>query len=619
MGMPLSRLRALAGGCLVASALWGQSNGEIGLGVVWQTVDGSRDSYQSQYRLGSGLFLAGLSLDLRPWWEGFSRLQLEASGFGAEPDRRLGFSAAWDKEWRLDLSYKRRERFFFSPDWDLGARRDAWALERWYGRLTYDGFSRVRLHLNVRDVRKDGTITGPFYGLGRPYSAQRRVSEELREAFFSLESKGLPVVFVAEQGVSHRLARTRLRPAEGGSAADGSDPDRLAGVRDPGEDKSTSPVTRMAAAFQNARWEVSVDGLYRRGQSASHTLRSEVYSLGDSRWGTAEYRDDLRGHWEGSVQKAGARVGLHLGGGFSLRLRADSEKRETDTWLAGYRTLILSGPGGTVELPMPLEDFGFFDVRDRLAVVEARWQGQGVGATAFRKLGNRKVQWRLSQDAQVQGPERDAEGWGLVASWNFRQKISGEAGGEVGTFEHYVLRVEPNETRRGWLKLRYKPTENLGFGVSVAGEEGENPRSAAALDYRSQDFSFSATLHSAAGGWLDVAFSELRISSDTNISFFAPVRVAGVSSYRLAARTASVRGAWPLSGRLQVEGGAVFVRDRQGTFPFTSHSADLQLSWEYSPALEWSVFATAQAFDAKASDTQDFEARRFGVICRWRF
>ncbi len=604
---------------LTVSPGWSQGTGELGVGYVWQSSRGSKESFASQYALDSGLFLAGISLDLRSWSPGYSRLSLEASGFGAEPFGRARFVAAWDQEWRLELGFTRRERFFSLPSWDFGQRREAWTIERWDGRLVYEGFSWARMQLSVRDVRRHGWLSGPFYGLGRPYVGEGRLAQELREAFFSVESKGLPVRLLLEQGVSHARRHTSMRPGNGGSPADGEDPDTLDGLRSSGDDKSTSPVTRLLASWESGRWDVGVEGLYRKDHGIAERAGWERYALGEGAWGSLAFADALKGQVEGTVKKAEARVGLDVGRGFSLVVRGGSERSERDSVLLGSRFVVLTGPGGGVEIPVVADDNGFFDVRDRFSVVEARYRAQGFGLAVFRNWNSRDVRWQLGRETSAQGPERDGDGWGVVASFWSGGTFSGELGGERGSFERYVFRIEPQSTKRAWAKLAYTPREGVELGASMRTESSDNPSSVAGLAYDSRDLAVSATLHWQAGGWLGVSFSRLELSSDVGIQFFAPALTPGVSSYRLQVNNAAVRGFWPLAPRWELEGGYTLVKDTGRTLPFVAHNGDLQVSWKSSPTLIWSLFANVYSFDEDRANNEDFDVRRFGVVCRWRF
>lgn len=613
------RLWLAVGFWLVVSALWAQTGGEVGLGLAWQRVTGSRDSFKSQYPFDSGLFLSSLRLDLRPFIPGFSRFQLEAQGFGAEPDGRGRLQVAWDREWQLELSFHRRERFFFSPGWDLGSRREQWALQRWYGRLTYDGFSKARVQLAVRHLRRDGSITGPFYGLGEPYVATRRLLDDVDEASFSLTTRELPVSLLLEQGVSQVRNRFRLLPGNQGFPAGGQDPDVLAELKRPGTYRSTSPTTRMAAAYNGHRWDVGVEALYRQDRSKNNLSYWERYLANEGRWGSVSFLDDGTGRQEGSVKRAAAHVGFSLGHGFGVAVRSSREQRESDTRLAGQRLLILEGPGGLVEIPVDFRDAGIFDLRDESHTLEAGWQGDTFGITAFRRLGQREVQWRRSQEDPRESHQRDARGWGLVARWKGAGGFSGEAGGERGTFSNVIFRVEPETARRLWLKVRFKPRAGFELAASGSQERADNPESLAKLDFENQEFSLSATVFADSGARLSLLLTRLRVTSHIQLGpLVLPVR-PGVSSYELNLRTAALRASWPLSPKLRVEGGVTFVENRPQGSVFSSHSGDLEVLWEQSERWAWTLALYSWGYNASQSNQDDFQVRRVAVMSRWRF
>lgn len=613
------RLWLALGSWLVVAAGWAQSNGEVGLGIAWQHVTGSRDSFQSQYPFDSGLFLSSLRLDLRPFIPGFSRFQLEAQGFGAEPDGRGRLQVAWDREWQLELDFRRRERFFFSPSWDLGSRREQWAMQRWYGRLTYDGFSKARLQLAVRHLHRGGSITGPFYGLGEPYVATRRLGDDLDEVSFSVASKGLPVSVLLEQGVSQVRNRFRLLPANQGFPADGQDPDLLGELKRPGTYKSTSPTTRMAATYNDQRWDVGVEALYRQDRSRNDLSYWERYLLSEGRWGSLSFLEEGTGRQQGTVQRTAAHVGFSLGHGFGVAVRSSRERRESDTQLTGQRLLILEGPGGVAEIPVDWRDSGVFDLRDANHTLEAGWQGRSFGVTAFRRLGEREVQWRRSQEDALESREREARGWGVVARWKGGLGFSGEAGGEQGTFSKVVFRVEPETTRRLWLKVRYQPRAHFELAASGSRERSDNPGSLANLNYKNQELSLSATLFADSGASVSLLVTQLRVKSDIQLGLVALPAQLGVSSYELDLRTAALRGSWPLSQRLRVEGGLSFVENQPQGFAFSSHSGDLEVCWEQSERWAWSLVLYSWGYNAFESNRDDFQVRRVAVMSRWRF
>lgn len=613
------RLWLFLGSWLAVSAGWAQSNGEVGFGIAWQRVTGSEDSFQSQYPFGSGLFLSRLSLDLRPWIPGFSRFRLEAQGFGAEPDGRGRLQVAWDREWQLELDFRRRERFFFSPGWDLGTRREQWAMQRWHGKLIYDGFSRAQLQLALRHVHRSGSITGPFYGLGEPYVATRRLGDDLDEASFSLITKGLPVSLLLEQGVAQVRNRFRLFPANQGSPAGGQDPDVLAELKRPGTFKTTSPTTRLAAAYNDSRWDIGVEALYRRDRSHNDLSYWERYLLGEGNWGSLSFLEEGTSRQVGSVKRAAAHVGFALGHGFNVAVRSNREERDSDSRLVGQRVLVLDGPGGVVEIPVDWRDSGVFDLHDTSHTLEAGWQGDKFGITAYRRLGEREVDWRRSQESPSERYQRDARGWGLVARWKGIWGFSGEAGGERGTFSRAIFRVEPETARRVWMKLRYQPRSGVELAASASNERADNPSTVANANYKDQELSLSASVFADSGARLSLLFTQLRVTSDVQLGLVPLPVQPGVSSYELKLRAAALRGSWPFSQRLRVEGGITVVENQPDGTAFSSHSGDLEVCWEHSERWAWSLVLYSWGYNASASNRDDFQVRRAAVITRWRF
>ncbi|MFN3413271.1 MAG: hypothetical protein ACK42L_04335, partial [Thermoanaerobaculum sp.] len=345
----------------------------------------------------------------------------------------------------------------------------------------------------------------------------------------------------------------------------------------------------------------------------------ERYLLSEGSWGSLGFLEEGTSRQVGSVKRAAAHVGFSIGHGFNAAVRSNREERDSDTRFVGQRVLILEGPGGLVEIPVDWRDSGVFDLRDSSHTLEAGWQGSKFGITVFRRLGEREVDWRRSQQSPLESYQQDAWGWGLVARWKGIWGVSGEAGGERGTFSRVLFRVEPETTRRLWMKLRYQPKAGFELAASGSHQQADNPSTVASANYKDQELSLSASVFADSGARLSLLFTQLRVTSDVHLGVLPLPVQPRVSSYELKLRTAALRGSWPLTQRLRVEGGITVVENQPEGTAFSSHSGDLELCWEHSKRWAWSLVLYSWGYNASASNRDDFQARRAAVITRWRF
>jgi hypothetical protein len=169
------------------------------------------------------------------------------------------------------------------------------------------------------------------------------------------------------------------------------------------------------------------------------------------------------------------------------------------------------------------------------------------------------------------------------------------------------------------MKLRYQPRSGVELAASASNERADNPSTVANANYKDQELSLSASVFADSGARLSLLFTQLRVTSDVQLGLLPLPVQPGVSSYELKLRAAALRGSWPFSQRLRVEGGITVVENQPDGTAFSSHSGDLEVCWEHSERWAWSLVLYSWGYNASASNRDDFQVRRAAVITRWRF
>jgi len=606
-------------GCvLLASVALGQGTGEISLGAAWLRQSGSDDSFHSQYGLGSGLFLEGLRVDGRDLLRaGHERFELSLAGFGAEPWQKASLKVDWDHEWKLRLDYSRRETFFASPSFDLGVRRDDWAISRWTASLTYDGWNAVRLRLGAREVQRTGSETYAFYGLGLPYAGQNHIDERLHELGVGLETMRLPVKLMFEQDIARSQRRSRAAVANDGQPVGVTDPDILAVLTTPGEDRSTVPTTRAAAVFRNQRFEIVGQGTYRRERLTADRNDVTGYDFGGGAIGRLGFVDAVQGSADRNQSVGDVRLGVMLTPFVTVRVRGRYDDSSTDTSLVGERVLRLLGGDRPGEITMPVDDRGFIERVDSDLTGEVELRRGDFGLVVGYHDGSRQVKWeRGSGDPSF---TRDLGWWSAVASAALGKTFSAEVGWDDKSFSGFVFRADPEAVTRTWLRLSARPATGLELGAYLRRESADNPPEQASLDRAATFAGFSASFTAPTGAFLSASLDRLDLASDIDTTFYAPSVQSGTSHYDTNVLTASARGGVPLSGSVRLAGGATWVRDRGESLPFSSAGYDLRVEVDAGHDTGVALFANAWSYDLKRSDATDYDVARYGLSLRRRF
>ena len=500
----------LACACITAAAAgFGQDQGGIGFGYAWQTNNGDKDAFASQYNLSQGFFLE--NLDLHPVLKGYDRFEIKAEGFGGDPHQHASFNVVGrERAWSLKLDYWRREAVYPSPALDLTgqfgmpattghlANGGTFSVTRWTGSLTYDGWSAARLRLDLRDVQRSGDRLFAYYGLGGPYVARTRLDESTREAGLSLETRTLPVKLVFEQDFAKYEREPRGGVGNDGQPLYGSDPDQLSTYSTPGKDSSTVPTSRLSAVYNSGRFELVGQGLYRRDNLDVSRNDTTTYAINGGQTGHMGFLDAVMGSADTDTKLGDLRLGLAVTSNLTLRVKGHYEDVSTDTTLIGQHVLQLSGPGGNLDFPLTINDAGYLKRTDKDVAGEAEFRTGAFGLVVGYHDGSREVGMLHGGDDEAQAVTRDAKGWDATASVAFGRVFTAEVGYNDASFEKYVFRTDPETVTRLWGKLSARPAAGLELSAYGSHEKLDNPALVADVSRPTDTVGLSATIGSAS-------------------------------------------------------------------------------------------------------------------------
>ncbi len=614
--------------CLcLAAAVQAQTTGEVGVGYAWLQTTGNDDVFASQYALSNGLFLESLRLDLRSAFPGTDRCEIEAAGFGAEPWGRASLKADWDREWSLRFDVNRREGAF--PPLFLGAtvpssfipsqwHSNTFTITRWTGSLSYDGWSVGRLRLDLRDVQRSGSETFAFWGLGEPYVAHSTLNDRVSEAGLSLETRNWPVNLLIEQDVARYVSDSRGEAANGGEPLGGTSQYLLDEFTTPGHDTSTVPTTRLAATFRSDRFEIVGEGLYRRDRLDADRNDATGWALVGGA-GNTSIIDALTGSADTNTSLGDLRVGFAVMPQLTLRVRGHYEDSTTDQAIAGDQILRIVTGTGPVDFPIALTDQGYLDRTDKDVSGEAEFRQGPFGLVVAYHSGSEQAKWQHGLAYTPQDTTRDASGWNATASLALGRTFTAQAGWQEDAFENYIFRTDPENVRRVWVKLTARPVEGLELALHGSRDRTDNPVSVAGLQRPVDAAGISATYATQGGTFASVSLDSFKLTSDTDIVFFAPTEQNGVSYYDTDLLTTTARVGIPLTRLVRVEAGATHLQDRGDSLPFTSNAYDARVEIAAPQAFEVSLFANYWKYDLSDSNDQDYKVTRYGIALRRRF
>ncbi len=589
--------------------------GSVSVGIAGTSTSGSAEAFKSQFFLGEGFFLEGLSLSALGA-DGREKLNVSAWGFGgAEPAQAARLSWLPNDRWKLDLEYDKRWSFLGLAEADVGSRSDLWRIERWRGSLSWDGPSWGKLSLRLRRNDRRGTVHQTFFGLNEPNPLRVELDESLTEAAIRFETKADGPFHLSVEP-SYGVFERKNRWFPDGS---GVDPDVLTDVASSREDEQTIPGARAAASYRIERFEAVANVLWSGSELDVTGDRSAGWSVGGGSIGTVEDVDRTIGSASLDTLAGNLRLGIGLGGGFVLRITGDARDRTTDSTLLGERLLRISNAGSTLELPSVVDESALFDTRDLMGRAELAFETPRFGAWVGGFLASREVSWRATSADALADVTRDTEGLAAGLSIVLPARLRLNVDYEHGSFTDYVFRTDPEAVDR--IRGRLRGELGGGFSAALHGryEKADTPPSVAHLDRKNTSGGLSLAWDApkgAHGASFDVEAVDL--TSETGIVFpgFGGATTRGTSVYDLSllTLTASARtGFGPVT--LSLDG--TRVEDRGETWPARAWTAQARLSVKLPASVEASAFVQYWKYDEDRADRDDYRAARYGLVLRW--
>ena len=593
-------------------------HGDVAAGYAWMDEGGSLSSFRTQYNLGEASFLETLTLEWARPSGGPPVFSLKAWDLGdPAPDHhgRLLFQPT--AAWRFEVAYDGRNSFYGLQDSPVNPRADRWSIERWRASVAYDGWSAARITLAFRQSQRDGDVDRVLYGLNAFYPMRVRLDERFREGSLRIETKTLPVRLFFEQSFGNFDRENRWRPL-GGRDLSGHDPDLLGQLATTQKDSVDLPSTRLGAFFRNARWDVAATAFYSRSDLDSAGLSSKVFEVGGGTIGQISYLEDLAGSATQDTRAADFRAAFRLEGGWSLRFLGNYRRSDADSDLMGLLLLHAGRPGlPGLTLSLPKDDRGFFNVNDRSAALEAAWDGGAFHAWGGLFAGRRGVDYRRSQDGAAFSQDRNTSGYRLGGAWDAGDRLRLDGEFEHGSFERYVLRVDPETVDRLTLRLRSRLGRSWSLSLQGRFERADNPSSQSGLDH-------SADAYGARLSWDDpqgkagahLAVDRNRIRTRTDLVL--PGGAASLSDYDLRLWTLEA-GGYVTVGRLSFNGTLLRIKDSGGTWPSSGWVGDGRATLAGPKGTRLSLFAQRRSYDEVRSAAGDFRFTRYGAVIGWRF
>lgn len=592
-------------------------SGSVGAAYTWQSVSGSEQSFRSQSNLQEGFTLEDLTLTNKDA-HGKNRFTLQAWGFGtADPSQHAKLGLDLGAGWSVALRYDRRESFFGLAGGDFSARGDDWQITRWNGKITWDGWSAVRLSLDLHRVERGGDVQRTFYGLGEQYPGRIALDETMDEATLRLETKTLPVHITLEQSVASYERRNRWSP-DGGTNVDANDPDLLTDLGTTYRDKQDVPTTVATASYASATVAVSARVLWSSADLDTTGAGWQEFAIGGGPVGTVRFVDDVVGSASMDTLAGGLDLAVALGRGWRVNLRGAYRDASSDSALLGQRLIHVANPiGAALDLSAPIDNNGRFDYTNTSYEATLEYRGTGWSAWGGGLVGSREVTWRRTIDDPGEDVNRDSTG--AVAGFSLRlaNGVNGSLEYRHGTFEEYVFRTDPETVDRVTLRVR----SQLGSGWSLTAhgrfERADNPTAVASLDHRSDGGGVGVAWAAKNGdASLGIDVSVLSLTTDTGIVL--PDGGADLSRYDLSLTTLTAYGRATL-GKVRLRGSVTRVEDSGNTWPVSSWNAALRAGLELAAHTELAAFIQHWSYNEDRSSLDDFKVTRYGVALSWSF
>ena len=599
--------------------LWAQWTGEIGGGYVWQRVAGNEDSFVTQYGQRQGFVLEDFDLAYVAKPGEQESFAASAYGFGgAEPAQHASLLFRPGCGWTFNLAYDRQAYFYGIAAGDLANRRSRWTLERWRGSVVWDGWSAARLTLDLRYYKKDGTLYRGIFYQRNVFPTLDNLDQDMKEASIKIETKTLPVYLSFEQAFSQYKREDRWKP-NGSQAIYGTSQSSLAELSTPRKDRTDLPSSRLIASYRNDIVDLAASLFYSKADLDSSGTRFALFDVGGGSIGQFRYRDDLAGAAKQGTRAGNVDVAFHLGAGWSLRVKGDYRDSDTDSSQLGANILRTGKPGGQWDVfYTPVSESGFFDVKDTTGRIELAKQGPGWALWGGYQGGSREVSWKRESDDPGESVKRTGDGWFAGGSWSRSPELRINAEYERGTFEHYVFRTNPSLVERFTFKL----TSSLGSGWSLGAraryEWADNPETVALAKRRSQSFGANVGWANAKGiAGVGLTADILTLDARTDI-YVPPTGGPGVSAYNLDVLAVTANGFFAV-GPVHVNADVTRLRDAGASWPLETWGADLRAAIDGPKGTQFVLFGQYHSYVADLSRLDNYYARRYGIIVRWRF
>jgi hypothetical protein len=595
-----------------------QWSGEIGGAYVWQHAAGNEDSFRSQYNQTEGFLLEDLLLTYAPSKDAPQQFKLKAWGFGgAEPDSHAVVDFKPFPALKLQLAYDGRDSYFNTMEGDFARRANDWSIDRWKGSVVWDGFTAVRLTLNLRYMERNGTIDRPLYGLAMFYPMRVNLDETMKEAALRIETKTLPVHILFEQSLARYENKDRWSPL-GAQDLSGTDADLLSRLSTDRHDKHDVPTSRLMAAYRNDRVDVAGSFLYSSSKLDSSGTSWTSFDIGGGSIGRISYIDELMGSARLDTRAANVSASFMLNPHWIIRASGDYQDSTSDSELLGQYLIRFGQPGGfNLELVNPANDNGLFDVTDKNGRLDLEYHSGAFAAWAGAFATGRDVSWRRTSDEGRTAVNRTSDGFVAGASYSMGSRLRASAEYERGTFEKYIFRVDPETVSRLSLRLNADLGAGWHMGMNARLEKGDNPTSQSGLKRRSDAYGMNCSWDSKngrAGVGLDVD----RMSMSTAVDLVLPTGQPGLSTYNLDLWTTTMRAHF-MAGKVDLNTSVTRLRDQGETWPFATWLADARATLPMAGGMELSLFGQYRYYREDWAHLDNFEVTRYGFVVRWRF
>jgi hypothetical protein len=119
-------------------------------------------------------------------------------------------------------------------------------------------------------------------------------------------------------------------------------------------------------------------------------------------------------------------------------------------------------------------------------------------------------------------------------------------------------------------------------------------------------------------GTAGVGLTADMLTIDTRTDIYYPGGVPGLSTYDVDLLTVTANGYFTI-GKVHLSGDLTRLRDGGSTWPLTNWSADLRAAIDGPKGVQFELFGQYRSYVEDLASLDNYYARRYGVIIRWRF